>query len=74
MFGGSSSTPEGQAVAAAPPATAATNEQGTRPDPCNADAKAFHRCMQDYRGDLQICKWYLDQLQVHPPLRARCNG
>jgi hypothetical protein len=63
MFGGSSTPAEGQQAAAAP-VDQATQQ---RTDPCNADAKAFQNCMQDYRGDVQICKWYLDQLQVCPP-------
>jgi hypothetical protein len=60
MFGGGSSTP---AETAAAPAPAAENTN-TRMGACDADAKAFTRCMDDYRGDMTACSWYLEQLKV----------
>ncbi|KAK2743406.1 hypothetical protein FQN57_004871 [Myotisia sp. PD_48] len=31
---------------------------------CETDVKAFRRCMDDNRGDMSICGWYLDQLKA----------
>ncbi|EEQ35275.1 hypothetical protein McanMca71_004853 [Microsporum canis] len=32
--------------------------------PCAADARSFRKCMDDNRGDLSICGWYMDQLKA----------
>ena len=56
LFSGGSSTPE---VAA--PVTNATTD--SRMGACDADAKAFTRCMDDYKGDMTSCSWYLEQLK-----------
>jgi coiled-coil-helix-coiled-coil-helix domain-containing protein 2 len=58
MFGGSSAPAE--TAAAAP----ATTDKNTRVGACDADAKAFTKCMDDYKGDMTACSWYLDQLKV----------
>jgi len=59
LFGGSSAP-------AATPETAATT-QNTKVGMCDADAKAFTQCMDDYKGDMTACSWYLEQLKVlHP--------
>ena len=58
LFSGGSSTPE--TAAAAQPANANTD---TRLGACDADAKAFTRCMDDYKGDMTACNWYLEQLK-----------
>lgn len=29
---------------------------------CATDASAFTKCMNDYKGDMQVCSWYLEQL------------
>jgi hypothetical protein len=57
--GGSSSAPE--AVPAGAAATSATTD--SRMGACDADAKAFTRCMDDYKGDMTPCSWYLEQLK-----------
>ena len=57
LFSGSSSTPE---AAAAQPASANTD---SRSGACDVDAKAFTRCMDDYKGDMTACSWYLEQLK-----------
>jgi coiled-coil-helix-coiled-coil-helix domain-containing protein 2 len=31
---------------------------------CQTDAKNFRSCMDQNRGDLTICGWYLDQLKA----------
>lgn len=64
MFGGGSSTPAATDAAAAP--AAADTNSNTRMGACDADAKAFTRCMDDYKGDMTVCSWYLDQLKVSP--------
>jgi hypothetical protein len=63
MFGGGSSTP----AVAADDAVAAPANQNTRVGACDADAKAFTKCMDDYKGDMTACSWYLDQLKVCSP-------
>lgn len=30
--------------------------------PCATDIRNFRQCMDDHRGDMSICGWYLDQL------------
>jgi len=60
LFGG------GSAATAEQPAAAAATTQETRSGGvgCDADAKAFTNCMDDYKGDMTVCSWYLDQLKV----------
>jgi coiled-coil-helix-coiled-coil-helix domain-containing protein 2 len=60
LFGGGSSAPAAVDSAAAP----ATADSNTRVGACDADAKAFTKCMDDYKGDMTACSWYLDQLKV----------
>jgi coiled-coil-helix-coiled-coil-helix domain-containing protein 2 len=61
LWGGGSA-----ASAAAPPAATTTEERKVG---CDADAKAFTKCMDDYKGDMTACSWYLEQLKVRffPP-------
>ena len=58
--GGSSNTPETAAAAAA---TGTNSTMDSRMGGCDADAKAFTRCMDDYKGDMTACSWYLEQLK-----------
>jgi hypothetical protein len=59
LFGG------GSATSAEPAAAATGTTQDTRGVVgCDADAKAFTKCMDDYKGDMTTCSWYLDQLKV----------
>ncbi|EEA19588.1 hypothetical protein TMatcc_009729 [Talaromyces marneffei ATCC 18224] len=70
-FTGGSSAPVEQA---APPAQSqamdsglyATNtSQSAWENPaCATDAQNFRKCMDDNKGDLTICGWYLDQLKA----------
>ena len=64
LFGGGSSSPPATESAAPPPPTQAqSNSWGDRNDAhCDADAKAFTKCMDDYNGDMTVCRWYLEQL------------
>jgi coiled-coil-helix-coiled-coil-helix domain-containing protein 2 len=57
LFSGGSSTPAEASTAAA------TNTTDSRLGACDADAKAFTRCMDDYKGDMSACSWYLEQLK-----------
>lgn len=57
LFSGGSTAPE--AAAAAPASANTDNRLGA----CDADAKAFTRCMDDYKGDMTACSWYLEQLK-----------
>jgi coiled-coil-helix-coiled-coil-helix domain-containing protein 2 len=59
LFGGGSTTAPAEAAAAAP----ATNTD-TKLGICDADARAFTKCMDDYKGDMTVCSWYLEQLKV----------
>lgn len=58
LFSGGSSTPAETSSAAT---TNATTD--SRLGSCDADAKAFTRCMDDYKGDMAACSWYLEQLK-----------
>ena len=60
MFGGGSSTP----VAVDDAGAASATNSNTRVGACDADAKAFTKCMDDYKGDMTACSWYLEQLKV----------
>ena len=62
LFGGGSSAPAETAAAPATTTTQETRGAGI----CEADAKAFTKCMDDYKGDMNVCSWYLDQLKVCP--------
>ena len=59
LFGGGSA-----AAAPAEVAAAGTSQETRAGVGCDADAKAFTRCMDDYKGDMTVCSWYLDQLKV----------
>ncbi|PLN82157.1 hypothetical protein BDW42DRAFT_167265 [Aspergillus taichungensis] len=72
--GGSSSAPAEPQQAAEAPAQAqpmdsslwqgnATNSSWETPA-CETDVRNFRKCMDDNRGDLTICGWYLDQLKA----------
>ena len=63
MFGGGSSAPAATDAAAA---RCRRPNSNTRVGACDADAKAFTKCMDDYKGDMTVCSWYLDQLKVSP--------
>jgi len=67
LFGGGSSQPAAaEAAPAQPQAQAQSNSWGDRSNvSCEADAKSFTKCMDDYKGDMSICGWYLDQLVSH---------
>ena len=60
LFGGGSDS--SAATQAAPPA--ANTNTSIRPGACDADSKAFTKCMDDYKGDMTVCSWYLEQLKV----------
>ncbi|EGD86166.1 hypothetical protein H112_07096 [Trichophyton rubrum D6] len=68
--GSSSAAPaETQQAAAAQPMDnslyQANSTSGWAEDaPCAADARSFRKCMDDNRGDLTICGWYMDQLKA----------
>jgi hypothetical protein len=62
MFGGSS------APAATADQSATTTTSDSRMGSCDADAKAFTSCMDNYKGDMSACSWYLEQLKVSPLL------
>ena len=59
LFGGSSAP-------AAPAENAPVQQQQMMAGACEADAKAFTKCMDDYKGDMNVCSWYLEQLKVFP--------
>lgn len=68
LFGGGGSAQP--AAAEAPPAQpqvqAQSNSYGDQSNvSCEADAKSFTKCMDDYKGDMSVCGWYLEQLVSH---------
>ena len=68
-FGGSSGQPAEQqqteSSMAAQDGQYASTAGGYGARSCDADAGAFTKCMNDYRGDMQVCSWYLEQLVSH---------
>ncbi|KAK3656372.1 hypothetical protein LTR56_003074 [Elasticomyces elasticus] len=70
-FGGGSSNTQEVAQAPADQPLAQTEQGGYAvnsayepPQACANDIKAFRGCMDQNRGDLTICGWYLDQLKA----------
>ena len=69
LFGGGSSAPVATDDTAAQPATTNSNTN-TKVGACEADAKAFTKCMDDFKGDMTVCSWYLEQLKVCSLIQA----
>lgn len=66
MFGGGSAEPP---AADAPPAQDLATQGGAAQNSwgqtkCDADVKQFTTCMNDHKGNMDICGWYLSQLQA----------
>jgi len=40
------------------------NSQYQPPRACENDSKRFYECMDQNRGDLTVCGWYMDQLKA----------
>ncbi|PLB52371.1 hypothetical protein P170DRAFT_434138 [Aspergillus steynii IBT 23096] len=74
FFGGGSSAPAEPQQAAAPPADSQAMDSGLwqstaantswENSPCATDVRSFRTCMDENKGDLTICGWYLDQLKA----------
>jgi len=73
FFGGGSSHAEQQPAATTDNTSPlAQNDQGQyamnqsyeAPKACGFEVNSFRKCMDDNRGDLTICGWYLDQLKA----------
>ena len=66
MFGSSSSQPAEQQQAdasmAAQDGQFSSTTGGYGSYSCETDVKSFTKCMDDYKGNMQICSWYLEQL------------
>lgn len=68
LFSGGSSAEEQHPVQQqqqqqqAPVAQDSGNNWGARA--CEGDARNFTRCMDENKGNMQICGWYLDQLKA----------
>ena len=65
--GGSSAAPaEAQQQQVADPNDNATYMSGQYQPPrvCENDSQRFYQCMNENRGDLTICGWYMDQLKA----------
>lgn len=65
IFGGGGSSQPAAAEAAPPPQVQAaqSNSWGDRNNiNCDVDAKTFTKCMDEYKGDMTVCGWYLEQL------------
>lgn len=72
LFGGGSSSPATE-NAAPPPAQAQSNSWSDRSAAtCEADAKAFRKCMDDHDNDMATCGWYLEQLVGVPLFEFLC--
>ena len=44
--------------------TAPSGSSGAEDHPCAADIKTFTTCMNENRGNMDICGWYMDQLKA----------
>ncbi|KAK3674381.1 hypothetical protein LTR78_005850 [Recurvomyces mirabilis] len=72
FFGGGSSHSQEAAPVADASSPLAQTEQGQyamnqtydAPKACGFEVNSFRKCMDDNRGDLTICGWYLDQLKA----------
>ena len=42
----------------------ANNQQSWGQSSCEPDVRAFTKCLDENRGDMQICGWYLEQLKA----------
>jgi len=65
MFGGGaaeSAAPAAAAEAATQSTSSAQNSWGQAN--CDADVKQFTKCMDDHKGNMDICGWYLSQLKA----------
>ncbi|KAG5928225.1 hypothetical protein E4U42_001109 [Claviceps africana] len=60
FFGGGSSEPAPQAV----PAQQQQQQAQQQGDYCLASGQQFTKCMDDNGGDLQGCRWYLEQFKA----------
>ncbi|KAI9314573.1 hypothetical protein BX666DRAFT_1968091 [Dichotomocladium elegans] len=70
LFSGSSDAPAEQPQAAAPqyqqPPQYMYQQQPQQPagvSACDADAKAFTKCLESNNNDVSACQWYLDALK-----------
>ena len=65
FFSGGSSEPAPAPQAAAVPAQAAPAAQDQwNAGNCQGAASQFTQCMDDHKGDMQVCNWYLEQLKA----------
>jgi len=69
LFSGGSSNPPAETQQAPPPQTQSMNnslyQSNAWANPaCETDVRNFRKCMDDNKGDLSICGWYLDQLKA----------
>ncbi|BFZ64655.1 hypothetical protein YB2330_005806 [Saitoella coloradoensis] len=67
--GGGSSAPAPEAAAA--PVQQQQQQSSFGATSCDADSKAFTRCLDENEGNMQICGWYLDQLKACQAMSAR---
>ena len=63
--GGSSSAPEASQDAGNNVGATSQNSQNDNwgQARCDGDVKQFTKCMDDYKGNMDICGWYLTQLK-----------
>ncbi|KAK0254941.1 hypothetical protein LTR91_003919 [Friedmanniomyces endolithicus] len=77
FFGGSSqqeaapAADSNQPLAQTNDGSYAVNSAYAPPQGCADDVKNFRGCMDENRGDLTICGWYLDQLKACQGMAAR---
>lgn len=64
MFGGGSSAPAEAAPAPVAAAAPAQVQQQQATGACEADARAFTKCLDENNGNMQICDWYLQALKA----------
>ncbi|KAI9050367.1 hypothetical protein LZ554_005533 [Drepanopeziza brunnea f. sp. 'monogermtubi'] len=66
MFGGSSAPAAEQAQQGAVANNTQASEQSSSwgPKACEGDVKQFTTCMNENKGNMQICGWYLEQLKA----------
>ncbi|KAL6858144.1 hypothetical protein ACO1O0_005597 [Amphichorda felina] len=65
LFSGGSSEPAPAPQAQAVQAQAAPSQDNQwNAGNCQGAASQFTQCMDDHKGDMQVCNWYLEQLKA----------
>jgi len=64
FFGGGSSAPAVQSDSAVAAQSQSQEQNSWVPRSCEVNANQFTKCLDENRGNMQICSWYLEQLKA----------